>query len=86
MPELMTVVAQCQRCLDILRQWMKTREMIKPGIIVQPIKTNCRGRTIIAPARSVLGKFCRSHLTVKTIIEVKVDGSCLVTCHDATLS
>ena len=54
MAELMAVITQRKRALDIAGKRRKPAEMIHPGGIVQSIETDRRGRTVIAPAKDVL--------------------------------
>ena len=54
MAELMAVITQRKRGLNIVRKRRKTAEMIHPRGIVQSIKTDHCGCTVIAPAKDVL--------------------------------
>ena len=54
MTELVAVITKRKRATDIAGKWRKTAKMIHPGGIVQRIQTDCRSRTVIAPAKDVL--------------------------------
>ena len=86
MPELMAVIAQGQRRLQIVGKRMKPREMVNPLVIIKTGKANSFGSAIIPPADPVLRETRRCYPPVEAVIEVEMDRGCLVTCHAAILS
>ena len=72
MTELMTVLTKRKRPPDIAGKWRKTAKMIHPGGIVQRIQTDRRSRTVIAPAKDVLGERGGLDTPVEAVVEIEM--------------
>ena len=57
--ELVAVVAQRQRLLEILRQWLESPEMRNPFLVAQHVEPDGFRRALITIAQDVIGKFSR---------------------------
>ena len=51
MAELVAMITESQRGIDIVRQRGEFAEMFNPGLIIKPIKTDTRCSTVIAKAQ-----------------------------------
>ena len=81
MPELMPVIAQRQRRLDIFRKGREAAEMRHPCHIVQTVKTDAGSGPVIAPPQQMPGEASGLDRTVEPVVKLQMDGRGAVGCH-----
>ena len=69
MPELVPVIAQRQRCLDIAGKRREAPEMVRPGVIIKAVEPHCRRRAVVPPANPVHRKGGRLDMAVEPVVE-----------------
>ena len=81
MPELMPVVTQRQRLLDVTGQWRETPEMIHPCRIIEPLQPDTRRGSVVAPPQNMLRKLGSLDRAIESVVKVKMNGRCAVLGH-----
>lgn len=73
MAELMTMIAERQRGPDIAGKRIEFSEMRNPFSVIKPIKPDCGGCPVIAPAQDVLRKTGGLDPAIEAVIQLKMD-------------
>ena len=81
MAELMPVIAQGQRRLDVCGKRGETPEMLYPGRIIQTVQSNGRRGPVVAPPQGVTGKVRDLDRAIEPTVKLEMYGGGAVSIH-----